>query len=109
MLSIEPVERSSITCTSSPRSSSRSAKCEPTKPAPPVIKTFIPFIPRLLVGLSDRLRLVWRHNLGAETCQLYIHSLEISEKPLFGHPDRYKSARLLSHFAAQPRMLDQKP
>ena len=39
MLSIEPVDRSSSTKTSSPRASSASARCEPMKPAPPVMKT----------------------------------------------------------------------
>src|SRR5215216_6228559 len=39
MLSIEPVDRLSSTNTSSPRSSSASARWEPTKPAPPVINT----------------------------------------------------------------------
>ena len=41
MFSIEPVERSSMTYTSSPSDRSRSARCEPTKPAPPVIRTLI--------------------------------------------------------------------
>ena len=37
MLSIEPVDRSSRTATSWPRSRSRSARCDPMKPAPPVM------------------------------------------------------------------------
>src|SRR3954467_8137649 len=38
MFSIDPVERSSRTCTWSPPSSSLSQRCEPMKPAPPVIR-----------------------------------------------------------------------
>src|SRR4029450_13881776 len=45
MLSIEPVDKLSRTNTSSPRSSSASDRCEPTKPAPPVIRTRINYIP----------------------------------------------------------------
>ena len=41
MLSIEPVDRSSMTSTSWPRSSSASARCDPTNPAPPVSRAFI--------------------------------------------------------------------
>src|SRR5215813_8099608 len=41
MFSVEPVERSSTILTSSPRARRRSAKCDPIKPAPPVIRTFI--------------------------------------------------------------------
>ena len=41
MLSIDPVERLSRTNTSSPRSSSASARWDPTNPAPPVISTRI--------------------------------------------------------------------
>src|SRR5262245_35260667 len=37
MLRIEPVDRLSITSTSYPSASSVSARCEPMKPAPPVI------------------------------------------------------------------------
>ena len=39
MLSIEPVDRSSTTCTSWPAASRASDRCEPMKPAPPVIRT----------------------------------------------------------------------
>src|SRR5262245_61249630 len=39
MLSSLPVERSSRTSTSSPRSRRASARCDPMKPAPPVINT----------------------------------------------------------------------
>src|SRR3954454_17317198 len=41
MLSSEPVETSSRTNTSQPFSSSRSERCEPMKPAPPVISAFL--------------------------------------------------------------------
>ena len=41
MLSIDPVDRLSRTNTSSPRSRSASERCDPTKPAPPVISTRI--------------------------------------------------------------------
>src|SRR5438874_2791322 len=41
MLSIDPVERLSSTATSWPSASSRSARCEPMNPAPPVIRTFM--------------------------------------------------------------------
>src|SRR5829696_1539352 len=39
MFPIEPVDRLSSTKTSSPRSSSASDRCEPIKPAPPVMRT----------------------------------------------------------------------
>src|SRR5215204_4080041 len=39
MLSKEPVERSSMQKTSSPRETYKSVRCDPMKPAPPVIKT----------------------------------------------------------------------
>src|SRR6267378_3434312 len=39
MFSIVPVDKSSITYTSSPRCRYASDKCEPIKPAPPVIST----------------------------------------------------------------------
>ena len=38
MFSMAPVERSSSTCTVWPCSTSRSLRCEPMKPAPPVIR-----------------------------------------------------------------------
>src|SRR5438105_1701622 len=38
---IEPVDRSSITDTVQPSFKQRSARCDPIKPAPPVIRTFI--------------------------------------------------------------------
>ena len=40
MLSIAPVERLSSTVTSWPAASSASARCDPMKPAPPVMKAF---------------------------------------------------------------------
>src|SRR5215469_9830060 len=43
MFSMAPVDRSSRQYTSSPRCKCLSARCEPMKPAPPVIKTFISF------------------------------------------------------------------
>src|SRR5947209_1187082 len=52
MFSMLPVERSSITKTSSPRSMYASERCDPIKPAPPVINT------RKLYILSNNLR-VW--------------------------------------------------
>src|SRR5579864_393786 len=41
MFSIDPVDRLSMTMTRSPRSSRASARCDPTKPAPPVSSAFI--------------------------------------------------------------------
>src|SRR5262245_25700126 len=45
MFSMDPVDRLSSAKTSSPRSSRASARCEPTKPAPPVINTRIYLAP----------------------------------------------------------------
>src|SRR5438477_1366273 len=53
MLSADSAERSSTTQTLSPRASRRSAKWEPIKPAPPVIRTFIP-APPLPLAASKR-------------------------------------------------------
>src|SRR5687768_14470609 len=50
MFSIDPVERLSRTSASWPSSSSRSARCEPMKPAPPVRNAF----KRLLTPRSQR-------------------------------------------------------
>ena len=41
MLAIEPVDRSSTRISRWPSASRRSARCEPMKPAPPVISTFM--------------------------------------------------------------------
>ena len=48
-----PFERSSTTCTSSPRASSASTTCEPMKPAPPVTRTRIAVIyPEMFITLE---------------------------------------------------------
>src|ERR1051325_9277094 len=52
MLSIDPVDRLSSTSTSCPSFSRRSARCEPTNPAPPVMSAFT--VARILSQRVDR-------------------------------------------------------
>src|SRR6187399_1948748 len=56
MFSIAPVDRSSTTSTWWPRSSSASARCDPTKPAPPVNNALIYRCPRLANQPKDLVR-----------------------------------------------------
>src|SRR5438105_14719541 len=54
MLSMEPVERSSMQKTSSPRATYASERCEPMKPAPPVMRTRKTFFsPSFKRGAAD--------------------------------------------------------
>src|SRR5438552_1156368 len=66
MLSMEPVERSSMQKTSSPRATYASERCEPMKPAPPVMRTrktfFFPSFKRAVLAFSPARRVRDRHD-----------------------------------------------
>src|SRR5580704_5006639 len=56
MFSMLPVERSSTTSTVQPRSSRASARCDPMKPAPPVISALDIWVPLVIrTGLPQSL------------------------------------------------------
>src|ERR1700674_3778342 len=63
----EPVDRSSRTETRSPRSTKRSARCEPINPAPPVIRMFMKFPCRKILQARTAHWTVFDHYMSRQS------------------------------------------
>ena len=78
--SLLPPERLSITCTSYPFWTSASARCEPIKPAPPVMTTFTLPCFLLLGGMYSYITDISLTALSKETFQSTVHKVQTKHR-----------------------------